>query len=112
MSGLQNYGQHLLRRHASLRTELERLGGRHEPAVTEAELTELLPGSPSEVRRRLKDLKQQIRELESAVMDARSACRDRLIEREGLPSEVKDLIGDQDPDAWWQKFGTAFDTHN
>ena len=113
MSGLQNYGQHLLRRHAGLRTELERLdGGRHEPAINEAELADLLSGNPSEIRRRLKDLKQQIRQLESAVMDARSACRDRIIEREGLPSEVKDLIGDQDPDVWWRKFGAAFDTHN
>jgi len=109
MSGLQNYGQHLLRRHASLRTELERLGGRHEPAITEVELTELLSGNPSEARRRLRDFGQQIRQLELAVVDARTAYRDRLIERKGLPSEVKDLIGDQDPDVWWRKFGVAFD---
>jgi len=59
------------------------------------------------------DFKQQIRQLESAVVDARTAHQERrmnlLIEREGLPSEVKELIGNQDPDVWWRKFGVAFD---
>lgn len=69
---------------------------------------------PKELREYAQRMKAKAEEQEQKAQEYQNALRDRelqeFLSEKGLPDEAKDLIGDQKPEEWYEKYGKLFGT--